>query len=375
MNKMFEKTVINGMELSNRFIRSATFEAMADTDGAATSKLTETMTALAKGGVGLVITGHAFIREEGRAAPMQLGIYKDELIPGLRKLTDEVHANGGKIIIQLSHAGNAAYSPNPLRVTQMDTGADTKGREITLNDIAELIKAFADAAGRAKEAGFDGVQIHSAHGYLLSQFLTPALNQRIDQYGGSIENRTRIHVEIIQAVREQVGKDYPILLKLNGQDFIENGLTLNDSLEAARILAGTGIDAIELSGGSIFGGKLSPSRPSIKSSAEEAYFRVEAETLKKQTNIPIILVGGMRSFQVAEMIVEKGIADYVSLSRPLIREPELINRWKSGNLDRALCLSDNLCLQNCLSGKGVYCMVEDRKLEAEKDEFKTMVQQ
>jgi len=361
MSKMFEKSVINGLELSNRFVRSATFEAMADKDGAATDKMIETMKNLAKGGVALIITGHAFISEEGRAAPMQLGVYKDELIQGLRKLTDEVHVNGGKIVMQLAHAGNAAYTPIPLLVSQLETGAKSKGREITMDEISALTKAFAAAAGRAREAGFDGVQIHSAHGYLLSQFLTPALNQRTDEYGGSIENRTRIHVEIIKAVREKVGNDYPVLLKLNGQDFIENGLPLNDSLEAARILATNGIDAIELSGGSIFGGKLSPSRPSIKSEAEEAYFRVEAETLKKLIDIPIILVGGMRSFQVAEMIVEKGIADYVSLSRPLIREPELINRWKSGNLARALCLSDNLCLQNCLAGNGTYCVVSARE--------------
>lgn len=363
MSKLFEKTVINGMELSNRFVRSATFEAMADQEGAVTPKLIDTMNTLAQGGVGLIITSHAFIREEGRAAPMQLGVYKDELIEGLRNMTDGVHANGGKIVMQLAHAGNAAYTPTPWLVSQLAAGVNPKGREITRDDIAELIKAFADAAGRAKQAGFDGIEIHSAHGYLLSQFLTPALNQRNDQYGGSIENRTHIHGEIIQAVRQKVGNDYPILVKLNCQDYIENGLTLNDSLEAARILAANGVDAIELSGGTILGGKLSPSRPSIKSAEDEAYFQNEARALKKLIDIPIILVGGMRSYQIAEMMVDSGTADYISLSRPFIREPELINRWKSGNLDRALCLSDNLCLQNCLKGNGVYCEVAAREKE------------
>lgn len=342
MMKMFETTVINSMELKNRFVRSATYEGMAADDGAVTPKLNETMTQLAQGGIGLIISSHAYVRPDGQAGPWQLGVYKDELIPGLRDMTQAVHENSGKIIMQLSHAGKFAFGQtSPIL-------PDTA-------DIPELVSAFCTAAVRAKTAGFDGVQIHCAHGYLLSQFLSPAFNHRQDQYGGSIENRTRICGEIIQAIREMVGPEYPVIIKLNSQDFIEDGLSLNDSLKAGRIMASAGIDAIELSGGMI-AGKITPSRTG---KVNEAYYQNEAQALKELIDIPLILVGGMRSFEAAEKIVESGTADYISLSRPLIREPELINRWKSGDLRPALCLSDNLCFKSAISGNGVSCAVAE----------------
>lgn len=353
MRSLFDQTVINGMELKNRFVRSATYEAMAADDGAVTPKLIETMTNLAKGGVGMIITGQAYVTEQGQAGPWQLGVYKDELIPGLREMADAVHEHGGKVVLQLAHAGKLAFGHTPLVVSN-PAEPGNQGQEIGMDDIQGLVAAFADAANRAKAAGCDGVQIHCAHGYLLSQFLTPAYNCRQDQYGGSIENRIRIHLEIIRAVRKAVGEKYPVLVKLNCQDFIENGLTLEDSLEAGRVLSGEGIDAIELSGG-LLTGKLSPLRTNIKNEDDEAYFRNEAKALKSLIDIPLILVGGMRSFHVAEKIVEEGTADYISLCRPFIRESNLINRWKSGDLSRAKCLSDNKCFNTLLSGNGVTC--------------------
>jgi 2,4-dienoyl-CoA reductase-like NADH-dependent reductase (Old Yellow Enzyme family) len=251
--------------------------------------------------------------------------------------------------MQISHAGKFAFGKAALISPDVA-------------DIPEMVTAFTDAAVRAKKAGFDGVQIHCAHGYLLSQFLTPAFNKRQDQYGGSIENRTRIHVEIIRAVREAVGPDYPIIIKLNSQDFMENGLTLEDSLEAARIMTEAGIDAIELSGG-LLAGKITPSRTGIKVEADEAYLQTDARAFKEVVDIPLILVGGMRSFATAERMVESGTADYISMSRPLIREPELINRWKSGDMRRAFCLSDNQCFRTTVSGNGVSCPVAAMKEE------------
>jgi len=355
---MFERTEINGMVLSNRFVRSATWEGMAANDGAVTPKLIATMEALAGGGVGLIVSSHAYVRPEGQAGPGQLGIYKDELIPGLREMAAAVHAGGCKMVMQLAHAGKFApeslTGQAPLVVSGYDEG-ETPHREITDQDIRELVAAFADAARRAKTAGFDGVQIHSAHGYLLSQFLSPAFNRRQDEYGGDINNRSRIHLEVYQAIREAVGQDYPVLIKLNCRDFAENGLSLEDSLQVGRMLADAGLDAIELSGGLLTGGKLSPSRPGIKSEEEEAYFREEAGYFKKAIGIPLILVGGMRSFQVARRLVDTGAADYISMSRPLIKEPDLINRWKSGDHCRAECKSDNRCFKTGLSGNGIYC--------------------
>lgn len=362
MSKMFERTEINGMALENRFVRSATWEGMAAGDGAVTPKLMATMTDLARGGVGLIISSHSYVRPEGQAGPWQLGVYKDELIPGLKEMTAAVHHNGGKIVMQLSHAGIFASSKltgqAPLAVSDHEDGKKPC-REITGQDIREIVTAFADGARRAKAAGFDGVEMHSAHGYLLSQFLSPVFNRRQDEYGGDIRNRSRIHIEVYRAIREAVGENYPVLIKLNCRDFVENGLSLEDSLQVGRMLADAGLDAIELSGGLLTGGKLSPSRPGIKSEEEEAYFREEARYFKNALGIPLILVGGMRSCQVAERLVTEGAADYISMSRPLIREPFLINRWKSGDLCRAQCKSDNLCFKTAMAGNGVYCEMKN----------------
>ena len=365
MSKLFESSAINSMDLSNRFVRSATWEGMATDDGAVTSKLIETMVALARGGVGLIISSHAYVRPEGQAGPRQLGIYKDDLVRGLQKMTAAVHESGGKIVLQLAHAGNFAaerlIGGPPLAVSDFEGLAKSPRREITAQDIREIVVAFADAARRAKSAGFDGVQIHSAHGYLLSQFLSPAFNRRQDNYGGNIHNRARIHLEVYDAIRKAVGRDYPVLIKMNCQDFAENGLILEDSLHAASLLANAGIDAIELSGGLITGGKLSFSRTGINSEDKEAYFKGDARECRKEIDIPLILVGGIRSFEVAERLVESKVADYISMSRPFIREPDLINRWKAGDRRKAECESDNLCFKPGLEGEGIYCVVKNRK--------------
>jgi 2,4-dienoyl-CoA reductase-like NADH-dependent reductase (Old Yellow Enzyme family) len=365
MSKLFDRSVINGMELSNRFVRSATWEGMATKDGSVTPKLTETLVALARGGVGLIITSHAYVLPEGQAAPWQLGIYKDELIDGLKELTTAVHGFGAKIAMQISHAGNFAPTPltgrPPMVVSNYEGLSKSPREEMTTEYIRKLVVAFADAARRAKAAGFDGVQIHSAHGYLLNQFLSPAFNRRADEYGGGVKNRARIHLEILQAIRTAVSREFPVLIKLNGQDFTENGLTLADSLQVGRMLADAGLDAIELSGGLPSGGKLSPSRLGIKTEEEEAYFREDAQAFKNEIKLPLILVGGVRSLEVAERLVDDGVADYISMSRPFIREPDLINRWKAGDRRRALCKSDNMCFSPGLQGDGIYCVTEERE--------------
>ncbi|MBI5588870.1 MAG: NADH:flavin oxidoreductase [Deltaproteobacteria bacterium] len=365
MSRLFESSEINGMKLANRFVRSATWEGMASPEGAVTPRLIDTMTTLAKGGVGLIISGHTYIRQEGQASPWQLGVYKDGLIPGLCELTAAVHEAGGKIVMQLAHAGH--FAPEKLTGQPPVVASDYEGlsrtprKELTAQDIHDLVAAFADAARRAKSAGFDGVQIHAAHGYLLSQFLSPIFNRRADSYGGSIENRARIHVEVVDAIRKAVGKDFPVLIKMNCLDFAENGLSLEDSLIAGKLLAHAGLDAIELSGGLLTGGKLSPSRPGINSADKEAYFREELRAFKKQIAIPLILVGGNRSIEVSEQLVAEGVADYIAMSRPFIREPDLISRWKSGDRRRATCKSDNLCFAPGLEGRGIYCVTAERE--------------
>jgi 2,4-dienoyl-CoA reductase-like NADH-dependent reductase (Old Yellow Enzyme family) len=365
MVKPFEPGDINGMTLSNRFVRSATWEGMAADDGSCTTKLIDLMVNLAKGGVGLIISSHTYVSKDGQTNPWQLGIYKDELVAGLQDMTTAVHENGGKIVLQLSHAGYFAYpkltGQTPMAPSNVEGISKTPRREMSQGDIQNVISAFEAAAQRAKAAKFDGIQIHSAHGYLLSQFLSPAFNQRYDEYGGDIQNRARILLQILQRIRQAVGKDYPVLIKMNCQDFFENGLSAADSLLAAKMLVEEGIDAIELSGGILISKKLHTSRLGINSEDKEAYFQEYAKTFKKQINVPLILVGGNRSYAVAERLLEEGVADYISMSRPFIREPGLINRWKAGDLSKAACVSDNMCFEPALKGDGIYCITEEKQ--------------
>jgi 2,4-dienoyl-CoA reductase-like NADH-dependent reductase (Old Yellow Enzyme family) len=321
------------------------------------------MVELAQGGAGLIITSHAYVTKEGQGTPWQLGVYKDELVAALKNLSSAVQENGGKIILQLAHAGNYAEQnltrQPPLVVSHVEGFTKTERNEINKRDIQKLIIAYKAAAARAKQAGFDGIQIHSAHGYLLSQFLSPVFNKRTDEYGGSIQNRAKIHLEIYHAVREIVGHKFPVLIKMNCGDFVDNGLEIEESIQAAKLFASVGFNAIELSGGFIKTGKLSPSRPGIISQDKEAYFQKYAREIKNKIDIPLILVGGMRSYEVAERIILEGTADYISMSRPFIREPDLINRWKSGDRQKAKCISDNLCFTPGFEGKGVYCVTKE----------------
>ncbi len=364
---LFLPAQIGSLRLSNRFIRSATWEGLAAPDGGCTEELVALMGTLAAGGVGLIISSHAHVRAEGFAVRGQLGVDRDERIPGLARMAEAVHGEAGRIVLQLAHGGVLAgtqLTGLPAFAPSQEGGPEkTRRREMTESDIADTVRAYGEAALRAKRAGFDGVQVHAAHGYLLNQFLSPWFNRRTDQYGGSIENRARIILEILAAVRNAVGGEFPILVKINSEDFLEGGLTREDSQQAALLIAAGGADAIELSGGTLLSGRLSPSRPKIESVEQEAYFRDAARSLKPMLKIPLILVGGIRSFDVAEGLVRDGVADFISMSRPFIREPGLVNRWKSGDRRRAACVSDNRCFGPALRGKGFYCVVDKEEKE------------
>ncbi len=366
MSQLFENTTIKSMSLPNRFVRSATWEGMAADDGSCTSKLIETMLELAKGDVGMIITGHAFVSPEGQAGPWQMGVHDDKLLDGLSQMTSGVHAFESKIVMQLAHAGAHAATKltghEALGPSVKETEEGPLCRELNKEEIANVIKAFAEGAERAKRAGFDGVQIHAAHGYLLSEFLSPFYNKRTDAYGGTVENRARIVLDILKAIRKVVGEAYPVLVKMNASDFVEGGFSPPEMIETAILLENAGIDAIEMSGGDLaYSGKLSPVRAGKFDSPErEVFYREAAKQCKQKINVPLILVGGIRTFETAESLVEEGIADYISLSRPLIREPHLVSRWKSGDMAPATCLSDNLCFKPAMAGKGVYCLTEER---------------
>lgn len=371
MANVFERTVINGMSLSNRFVRSATWEGLAAEDGSVTPKLTDLMVQLALGGVGLVITGYAFVRPEGQSSPRQLAAYDDRFMVGWSEMTSAVHKAGGKIALQLVHGGCAA-NPDLTKLQAVGPSEHASGeatsREATREDLFSILDAFKQAARRAKEAGFDAVQLHAAHGFLLSQFLSPELNKRTDNYGGSLENRARFLLEVFQKVREAVGPNFPVLVKLNSEDFLENGMTREEAVEVAVMLEKVSIDAIEYSGGTVFSAsERIPPRPGfLKGQENEVYYREAANLFKQQVKIPLMLVGGIRSFEVSEELVSNGLTDYISLARPLICEPGLINRWQAGDHRRAECVSDNACFGPALQGSGDFCatMSPKRRKEA-----------
>ena len=340
MSNLFEPSNINGMTLANRFVRSATWVGMAADDGSCTPQLMDLMAALADGGVGLIITGHAYVHKHGQHQPWQLGIYDDNLIVGVQDITRAVHARGAKIILQLGYGG--AYLSR------------SRVRRLTVQEIQEIVRSFGLAAMRAKTSGFDGVQILAAHGFFLSQLLCPRYNDREDNYGGSIENRARALMEVLHSVRTAVGQDYPVLVKLNCQDFIENGLTREDAIRVGGMLEKKGIDAIELSGGLLNVANLMENR--IESEEDEAVFQKAARAFKEKIKVPLILVGGIRSYNVARRLVDEGVADYISMSRPFICEPDLINRWKAGNHKKAACISCNNCVEQAKKGKGISCV-------------------
>jgi 2,4-dienoyl-CoA reductase-like NADH-dependent reductase (Old Yellow Enzyme family) len=375
MSKLFEATEINGMALSNRFVRSATWEGMATEEGGSTPQLIAFMEKLARGGVGLIITGVANVRSDGQTVPRQLGAFKDEFIDGYKNMTKAVHKVGGKIVMQVAHGGIFANSEItgqiPLAPSEVENSVNwklrtgrkmsTAGKEMSLEIIQEMIEDFRSAAVRAKESGFDGIQFFAGHGYLLSQFLSPVFNKRTDLYGGNLENRARILLEVLKNVRSAVGQNYPILVKINSEDFLEGGFTRDESLNVCVMLCERGVDAIELSGGTWISGKNIPSRTKITTEEKEAYFQEAAKAFNEKIDVPLLLVGGIRSFHIADQLVEEGVADYISMCRPLIREQALINRWKEGDLTKAACISCNQCLNVGYSEKGIYCVAEKRE--------------
>ena len=359
MPGLFDRTQINGLSLPNRFVRSATWEGLAQPDGSPDQRLVEFYAHLAEQELGLIIQGHSYVSPEGQGGVGQLGIHSDEFVPAYARIAAAVHDRGGLICAQLAHAGFVArtdLSGRPaLAPSPQVEGLSSTAQEIGPEQIRELAQAFGRAAARAREAGYDAVQIHAAHTYLLSQFLSPRFNKRRDDYGGSLENRVRALVEVAEAVRAAVGPDYPVLVKLNSSDFLEGGLTEADSLRAARIVSRSGIDALELSGGNQIDPRYKASRPGPITPETEVYYRSAAREVKAAMDCPLVLVGGIRSFETAQALLDEGAADYIALCRPLIREPGLIKRWRSGDHRPSSCLQDNSCFQPILAGQGVSC--------------------
>ena len=340
MNALFEEMHIGGLQARNRLVRAATYERLATEDGHLTPELTAVYDELAAGGAGTIIVSYAFVTRDEQPNPRMLGIYDDSFIPEYRALVDAAHAHGVRMISQIVYGGSATkLKPPSARILGPSAVANPKTGivpvEAAAEDLRMLVEAFAAAARRARDAGFDGVELHAAHGYLLSQFLSPHLNRRTDAYGGPIENRARLAVEAIAAIRREVGGEFPVLVKLNSSDGVEGGLTEDDSLAAARLFAEAGATAIEVSG--------AWRDCRVRDFAGEPFFSGYARRLVREVGVPVILTGGNRSVAAMERLAREGGIEGFGLCRPLICEPDLPMRWAADPAYAPRCVSCGGC--------------------------------
>ncbi|MBL7080872.1 NADH:flavin oxidoreductase [Candidatus Bathyarchaeota archaeon] len=349
MSKLFEPFKIGSMEIRNRFMRSATTSYWSDENGIVRPEIIRLYEGLSKGGVGLIVKGHTYVMDSGKAHVGMAGISGDHQVPKLRELTDVVHEHGGKIVTQLNHAGYKSIVDR-AGPSEYQEG-DWKGRALTVDEIHGIVDAFGEAAERTMDAEFDGVMIHGAHGYLVSQFLSRLANRRTDEYGGSLENRMRLLTEVYDEIRGRVGASFPVLIKMNCDDFSPNGFTVEDSIKVASAMAKRGMDLIEISGGGMGQvGELRRTRAKSDDPAlSEANFAGHAEKIHEAINpTPMGLVNGIRTRRCMEALLEKGVTEMISMSRPFIREPDLVRNLEAGQLE-ATCISCDAC-----SGRGVF---------------------
>jgi len=337
MKNLFDKTSMKNMSLRNRFVRSATWENRAKENGEIDNEILELYSNLADGEVGLIITSYAYITKDEQPNPRMLGIYDDSLIKSYKKLVDTVHNRGSKIMMQIVYGGSCTnYNTEtrtilgPSRVPNIYKG--TVPKEMDKDDIDNIVNSFATAALRCKKADFDGVQIHGAHGYLLSQFLDPYHNRRTDAYGGSIENRSRIILDVYKAVRKSVGDDFHVGIKINSSDNRDGGATIEDCIYVSNELDKIGIDSIEVSGGEFYKFK------------GESYFKEDASRVASAVKCPVILVGGNRTLENMNNILNNTNIEYFSMARPLIREPKLIKSYEKNNSYKPKCINCGNCM-------------------------------
>jgi 2,4-dienoyl-CoA reductase-like NADH-dependent reductase (Old Yellow Enzyme family) len=408
MNKVFESSTIAGIPLKNRVFRSATHEGMSDRNGYPLDTLGKLYTQLAEGGVGAIITGFAAVQQNGRATNNMLMFDRDDYIDDYKRLLEPIKEFNVPVILQLAHAGGqsdpSTAGRDPVAPSKiMYPLYRTIPRTMNDEEINELIENFVRAIVRAKKAGFEGVQLHGAHGYLLFSFLSPYCNKRTDKWGGDTEGRYRVVGEIVRRARQEVG-DYPMLLKVSAYDVDKHGMTVQESVKMAKLFEDSGGDAVEVSCGGITGSFISVRSAKIPVEAilslEHNYaalppakkqvlsflmhfvlkpvkplhnYNVEAAAAyKKQLKIPVIVVGGLRKLDEMERILEDKQADYISLCRPLIIEPGLINKFKKGLQKESKCIDCSYCLLaansnplRCYHGKIPAAKTADKDLAVE----------
>jgi 2,4-dienoyl-CoA reductase-like NADH-dependent reductase (Old Yellow Enzyme family) len=383
---LFTPIQMGGLALAGRLIKTATAETRATEDGFVTPELIAFYVPMAKGGVPLIITGNIYVSRDGKSAPLQLGADADDKIPGLKQLVDAVHAHGAKLFAQLNHCGRQvvprfaglAEAVSASAKTELVTG--TRPRALTVAEIGRLAERYVDAAERCQRAGFDGVQIHAANGYLLSQFLTPYTNRRTDEYGGSVAGRTRLLREVLRAIKTRAGAAFPVIVKLNGADDLplRPGLKTPDLAEIAAMLEREGADAIEVSVGHyesgfpmVHGTFWRCMRNMVQGSMRhlpflrrwlfrlfwpffalvfnliwpprEGFNSGYARAFKAKLSIPVICVGGFLTREAMEAALRDGRCDIVSAGRAFIADPFLYRHLRDGE-PGPRCVDCNACI-------------------------------
>lgn len=325
-----EPLTYSKFQLKNRLVMPPMATAKSDEDGRISQDILDYYDEKSRGGyISLVIIEHSYVSQQGKANHNQISVAEDYLVEDLKKLADIIHGNGSKTVMQINHAGSETLrevigmepvGPSPVKnPSRKDTAIP---QELSKNDIERIIDDFKHAAVRVKNAGFDGVELHSAHGYLLNQFLSPITNKRTDEYGGGIEGRVKIHSEIIRAVRKAVGEDFPILLRFGATDHMEGGITTEDIKTAAGIFERAGVDMLDISGGMC--------RYTIPGVNEPGYFSPQSEAIKEVVSIPVILTGGIKTADEAEAILREKKADLIGVGRAIYRD----SNWARNAMER-----------------------------------------
>lgn len=364
---LFQPGQIGSMTVKNRIVMPPMSSRLSGIDGQVTDNMIAYYTERAKGGAGTIIVEYAYIDElESKAAVSQLGVQSDHHITGLNELAEAIKSYGAKAVLQIAHGGRQtdpgkmwmtpvgpSAIPDPLLSAAM--GEPNWTRELDLEEIQEIIQSFAEAARRTQMAGFDGVELHGSHGYLLCQFLSPFSNHRNDMYGGCIDSRARMPLETVDRVRSTIGKDYPLFYRISGDEFVPGGLTLEETKRFAQMLEEAGVDCLDVSVGNY--ASIHKFVPPIY--FDHGYFTYVAEEIAKVVDIPVIAVGAIAEPQHADWLVEQGKADFVAMGRALIADPYLPNKAREGKLDEIRpCIRCNEgCINRFFKGWTMRCAV------------------
>ena len=328
-------TLPNGTTIKNRFFKSAMSEGMGTRDFQPKKNIATLYKRWAEGGTGLIITGNIMVDPKGTAEPGNIVFDKNSNMEILKNWAKQGQQHGAKVMVQLNHPGKQApktiaketVAPSAVPLGNGLNKLFSTPRALTTSEVEELVQKFVTSAKVAKEAGFSGVQIHAAHGYLISQFLSPHDNRRTDKYGGSLENRMRFLKEIYLGMREELGKDFTIGIKINSTDFKEDGLTEEDSLKTIIELANLGLDFVEISGGTY-------ERPAMmgatSKSTNQVFFAEYSKKLKQKIEIPVVVTGGIRSINAMNTLLNDNTTDFIGIARPLTIDPNIPNKIKQG---------------------------------------------